>query len=113
MSYRIVQINELIRAETNKLFLTEIDFPRNCLATITEVQTSKDLRHAKILISVLPVMYTRKVVDKLNKSAGRLQFLLKKRLSLKPLPRLNFVIDETEKKAVEIENLLDRIKEEE
>jgi ribosome-binding factor A len=111
MPHRIAQINELVRQEINKLFLTEIEFPKNCLVTITQVETSKDLRHARIWLSVIPTTYTKKVLEKLNKNIGHLQFLLNKKLSLKPLPRLNFVIDETEKKASEIEQLLDRIKE--
>lgn len=110
MSHRIEQINELIRHELNGLILTEIDFPKNCLVTIIAVQTSKDLRHAKILISVMPSFYTKKVLDKMAANAGHLQYLLNQRLSMRPLPRLSFRIDDTEKKAAEIEELLDRIK---
>ena len=110
MSYRIQQVNQLIKQELNKLLLTEIEFPKNCLATITNIETSKDLRHAKIWLSVIPNLYTKKVLDKLTSSAGHLQFLLNKKLTMKPLPRLHFVIDETEKKAAKIEELLDRIK---
>lgn len=111
MSHRILQINELIRQELGQLLVAEIDFPSNCLATIVGVETSKDLRHAKIFISVIPTSYTKKILDKLTASSGHLQFLLHKKLSMKPLPRLRFVIDETERKAAEIEGLLDRIKE--
>ena len=111
MSYRILQVNELIRQELGRLLLTEIEFPKNCLATITQVETSKDLKHAKIWLSVIPITYTKKVLEKLNKNIGHLQFLLNKKLTMKPLPRLSFMIDETEKKASEIERLLDRIKE--
>jgi len=110
MSHRLEQINELIRHELNQLILIEIEFPKNCLATITEVETSKDLRHAKVWFSVIPNTYTKKVLDKLNGKIGHLQFLLNKKLSLKPLPRLHFSIDETEKKAQDIEAILDRIR---
>ena len=111
MSHRILQVNELIRQELNKLLVTEIEYPKNCLATITSIETSKDLRHAKVWLSVIPVAYTRKVLDKLNSQAGHLQFLLNKQLSMKPLPRLHFAIDETEKKARDIDAILDQIKE--
>lgn len=111
MSYRIQQVNELVKQELNKLLLTEIELPKNCLATITRIETSKDLRHAKVFLSIIPTAYTRKILDKLNARAGHLQFLLNKNLTMKPLPRIRFVIDETEKKAQDIEDLLDRIKE--
>ena len=111
MSYRIEQINQLIRQELSRLLLVEVELPKNCLATITEIETSKDLRHAKVWLSVIPVAYTKKVLDKFNSRAGHLQFLLNKRLSMKPLPRLHFDIDDSERKARDIEAILDQIKE--
>lgn len=111
MSHRILQVNELIRQELGKLLLTEVEFPKGCLVTITSVETAKDLRYAKVWLSVIPRLYTKKVLDKLTKRVGYLQFLLNKRLRMKPLPRLTFKIDETEQKAAEIEKLLDQIKE--
>jgi ribosome-binding factor A len=110
MSHRIEQINELIRQELGQLILTEIELPKNCLATIVGVESSKDLRHAKVWLSVIPGQYKKKILDKLNLNIGHLQFLLNKKLSIKPLPRLRFVIDETEDRAQGIEEILDRIR---
>ena len=110
MSHRLPQVNELIRQELSTLLLTEIEFPKNSLVTILKVEVSKDLRYGKVWLSVMPVAYTKKILDKLAAQAGHLQFLLNKKLSLKPLPRLYFAIDETEAKAAEIDELLDRIK---
>lgn len=111
MSHRIAQVNELIKQEVNELLLTEVEFPQGCLVTITEVQTSKDLRHAKIWVSVIPAYLLTKVLEKLKANVGHLQYLLNKKLSMNPLPRIRFTIDKTEEKALEIEALLDRIKE--
>ena len=111
MSHRIEQVNELIKQHLGALILTELEFPKNTLATIIAVEVSKDLRHAKVWVSVMPTMYTGKVLEKLKKNSGHLQYLLHQKLSMKPLPKIRFVIDETEKKASEIEALLDRIKE--
>ncbi|MBN1778884.1 MAG: 30S ribosome-binding factor RbfA [Candidatus Buchananbacteria bacterium] len=112
MSHRLEQISEVIRHEIGGLLLTEVEFPVGCLVTIVEVQTSKDLRHAKIIISVMPVKFTAKVLEKLQKNIGHLQFELNKKLSMKPLPRIRFAIDRTEHKAVGIEELLDKIRKE-
>ncbi len=111
MSHRISQVNEVIKQHLNSFILTEIEFPKNCLATIVRVETSKDLRHAKVWISVIPTVYTKKILDKFNHRVGHFQYLLNQKLSTKPLPQLRFLVDETEKKASEIEALLDRIKE--
>jgi len=74
------------------------------------VETSKDLRHSKIYISILPVKFTSKVLNQIKKNLGHIQYLLRKKLSLKPLPRIKFVVDRTEKEAYDIEMLLDSIK---
>jgi len=110
MSHRLAQINELIRQQLNQLLLTEFEFPQGCLVTIVRVETSRDLRHAKVWISVMPTHYIKKVLTKLNSQIGHLQFLINKKLLIKPLPRLRFAIDDTESKAQEIEQLLDQIK---
>jgi ribosome-binding factor A len=111
MSHRIDQINELIRVEFSRLVLSEIEFPLECLVTILRVETSPDLRHAKVWISVMPISYAGTVLEILRRHVGRLQLLLNKRLSMKPLPRLAFAIDDTEHRASSIDALLDRIKE--
>jgi ribosome-binding factor A len=111
MSHRLKQINNLIRQELDKLLLRELNLPKNCLVTITKVETSKDLRHAKIWVSILPFKYTGKIIRKLNLISGHLQFLLNKKLVLKPLPKINFMADTTEREAYEVEKLLDKIKE--
>ncbi len=109
MSHRLEQINEVIRVELNRLLLAEIDFPKDCLVTIVSVEVSKDLRHAKVWFSIMPAQLTKDVLNILNRNIGHLQFLLNKKLSLKPLPRLNFVVDQTEQKAAEIEQLINKI----
>ncbi len=110
MSHRIEQINELIRHEVGQLMLTELELPSGCLVTITRVITSKDLRHSKILISIMPEKFTGTVLEVIRKNIGQIQHQLNQRLSMKPLPRLNFGIDATEQEAAKIEELLDRIK---
>ncbi len=99
MSHRLEQVSEVIRHEVSALLLTEFEFPKNCLVTIIRVETSRDLRHAKISLSVLPGSYTGKILEKIKSQAGHLQFLLNKRLSLKPLPQISFTIDQTEQQS--------------
>ena len=111
MSHRIAQINELIRHELGSVLLTEMDFPKGALVTITNVETSKDLRHTKIWFSVLPAYFTPKILERLTKRKGSLEYALYQRLSMKPLPKLSFRVDDSERQAAEIDALLDSIKE--
>lgn len=110
MSHRIKQVNELIRQELNMVLLNEVDFPKGCLVTIVDVDASKDLRHARVWLTVMPTYLIPKVLEKLKKSTKHLEYELHQRLEMKPLPKLSFRVDETERKAQEIEELLDQIK---
>ena len=110
MSERILKINALIQLELGELLVREIEFPRQCLVTVTAVETSSDLHHAKVWVSVLPSMYAGKVLERLRKNAGHFQHLLNKRLRFKPLPRLSFAIDSSERDAAGVDQLLDQIR---
>jgi ribosome-binding factor A len=112
MSQRILQVNKVIKSELGRIILHNIDLPKNCLCTITEVETSKDLRHAKIWVSIYPFIYSRKILALLKKKSSIIQRDLHQTLSMKPLPRLRFEIDTTEARASSIDKLLDKIKKE-
>ena len=112
MPHRLPQINELIRDHLSRLLLTEVDWPEDLLVTVLRVETAKDLRHAKVWVSVLPFEKTSKALNLLRRKAGLLQFELNKKLTFKPLPRINFTADATEQKASGIEELLNRLRQE-
>ncbi len=94
MDNRHLQIDELIRKELANIFLKEVDFPKGCLVTITRVKTSKDIKDARVFISVLPGMFIGKVLSLIRNRSRHFVYLLKKRLSIKYVPDLHFVIEE-------------------
>jgi len=110
MSKRVFQINELLRKEIAFIIEREIELP-DVLATVTKVDCSPDLAQAKVWISVLPDAKMGSTIEKLRKRSGLIRSFLKKKVVLKILPKLNFVIDDTEKHAAEIEETLEKIKE--
>lgn len=112
MSLRIQRVNELLRKEMSQLLLKEIDFDQS-MVTITEVDTSPDLRQAKIKISVLPEKSTEAVLKRLEKNIFDLQQQLNKKLNMRPVPKLRFVIDKASIKEQRVEELLQKIKIEE
>ena len=109
-SQRIQQINELIKREMSKIFLREIDPPEGSLITITNVETSADLLQAKVWISVFPINQSKTVFRELSKRIGYLQRLLNKSLFLKFIPKIKFLLDETEEEASQVEKALDEAK---
>ena len=108
----MLKINSLITKELGQILNREVDLPGNCLITITGVDTSKDLRQTKILISVLPHSYGPQMLKKISKRGNEFRRLLKKKLSLKYIPQLHFQWDHTENEAQKIETILNQLKEE-
>ena len=80
----------------------------NNLITISYVQTSPDLKNAKVGVSGENV---KEVVKVLNSSKGYIRRELASKLIMKNTPELLFVVDDTAEKANRIEELLKKISE--
>lgn len=109
MSQRIKRINELLKHEISQLILREIDFP-DILVTITNIDTSADLRHAKVKISALPQDKNELAIEIINQNIFQIQQKLNRKLRMKPIPKIRFEIDQVEIKAQRIEELLSKNK---
>ncbi|MDD4996072.1 MAG: 30S ribosome-binding factor RbfA [Patescibacteria group bacterium] len=107
---RAKKIDELIKREMSKIFLKEIEPPEGSLVTITQVETSQDLLESKIWVSVFPIFFAKQILKEINKKIGHLQGLLNRRLIIYPLPRIRFVLDQTEERASKIEKIFDKIR---
>jgi len=110
MSDRILRVNALIKKELSQIFLTEIDFPKGILVTITKVETSANLKEVNVYVSVMPDSKTSRISGILNKIIYGIQQNLNKRLMMRPIPRIRFKMEQKTKEAAEIEELLEQIK---
>ena len=93
---RLRRIESLIRQEICSMISTgEIKDPRiEQLTTVTEVNISRDLGHAKVWVSRFgDRAAVAGSVDGLNHAAGFIQGVLSKRISLRVFPRLTFLVD--------------------
>ncbi len=106
---RILRINELLQQQISKILLEEIEIPEGHLVTIIRVDTAPNLKSSKIWISIFPYQKRKKVLRILKVNSGKIQFLLNRRLTMHPLPRIMFKLDATEEKAEKIEETLNRI----
>jgi len=91
-SLRQNKINELIKRELNEILVKNFDFPLDCLVTILEVNTSKDLGQSKIFFSIFPLEQSLSIFNFLQKDIGILQKALNKRLKMKMVPHLKFYL---------------------
>ena len=109
VSQRILRVNQLLKQEVSQSLSREIDFD-GVLVTITKVDASDDLKQAKVKISVMPTEKSEQVLRILEKNIYHLQQILNKKLTMKTVPKIRFVIDQTEVKAQRIEEILEKMK---
>ena len=105
MPQRIQRVNEIIKQEISKIILKQIDFD-DILVTVTNTDTSPDLKNCKIRISVIPTDKNDLALKTIEKNIYHLQQELNKRLHLKFTPKIRFEIDQIEAKAQRIEEIL-------
>ena len=113
MSQRIRRINQLIKRELGQILCEELNFPKEILVTLTRVEASADLREAKVYISVMPEKEIEKIIKVLNQNLRQLQQKINKRLTMKIIPKIKFREETKTREAARIEELLERVKNEE
>ena len=104
---RIGRINEEIQRELSALLRTVKD-PRlqNGLVTITHVDTTSDLRYAKIFISALDKSQEKDMMKGLKSASGYLRRELGRALNLRHTPELTFFRDDSMAKGAKILEML-------
>ncbi len=89
----------------------ELSDPRIGFATVTHVELSGDLHHARVLVSVLgDEEDQQKTFEGLSSAAGFVRRELARRLRLRRAPELAFVLDRGVEEGLRIETLIQRLK---
>ena len=110
MGLRLLKVNESIKETLSSVITTAgLKDPRIGFVTVTGVETSSDLRHAKVFVSVLGGQTERDAtMTALDKSRGFLQGKINASLHMKRTPQLHFFYDDTLDNAMRIERALKR-----
>ena len=107
MNTRLERVGQLIRDEIADILRREITDPLIGFVTLTEVEVSPDLRHAKVFFSVLGT--PEQVQDSIKgmlRARKHINSLLADRIDLRYIPKLHFVYDDTAAKAQRMAELL-------
>ncbi len=105
--YRQEKLGELIAAELSDLLRTRVKDPRVGFASITHVEVSGDLRHAKIFVSVLGSEDQQAAtIQALKHATGFLRHELASRLVLRYMPALVFKLDTSIEKGTRVLQLI-------
>ena len=103
------RVNEAVKEVVSE-GLGELKDPRIGFVTVTGVETSPDLRHARVFVSVLgSEAKRRKTLAGLEAAHGVLQARLARELRLKRTPQLAFEYDPTVERGVRMTQLIDEL----
>ena len=107
---RLDRVNQLIKEEISLVLQRELKDPRLGFVTITEVETAKDLRLAKVFVSVLgdDAQWTASL-QALTHARGFIRHWLRGHLELRVTPELDFRPDRSMAHAARIQELLKRL----
>jgi ribosome-binding factor A len=111
---RLQRVNQLIREEISHLIQRELKDPRLGFVTVTEVDVAKDLRTAKVYVSVLgSETQWQSSLQALESARGFIRSWLLPRLRLRAVPHLTFLPDRSMAHAAHIQTVLEGLKSEE
>ncbi|HET9757466.1 MAG TPA: 30S ribosome-binding factor RbfA [Candidatus Limnocylindrales bacterium] len=110
MSQRTDRIDELLRQEIGAIIVREVADPRIGFATITNVETTPDLRHAKVWVSVIGQPKERtQTIAALARAMPFVRRELGRNLRLKRIPDLHVELDDAAERGTRVLHLLDEL----
>lgn len=90
--------------------LAELNDPRIRDVTVTHVEVSGDLRHAKVHVSVMGDERRQNLsLRGLQSAAGFLQAKVAKRIETRYTPRIDFILDQGVKRSIEVARILHEV----
>jgi ribosome-binding factor A len=105
---RMRRVNEALRELIGDAISTELQDPRIGFVTVTAVDTSPDLRSARVYVSVLGESEAREAtLAALRSSHGVIQAKIAREMRMKRTPTLSFHYDESIERGDRISRLLD------
>jgi ribosome-binding factor A len=106
---RMRRVDEAMREVLSGAITSELKDPRVGFVTVTAVETSPDLRHARVYVSVLgEEAVRRRSLDGLQSAHGFLQRRVAGELRLKHTPTLEFLYDDSTDRGLRIAELTER-----
>lgn len=104
---RTARVNEQLRQEIALLIRDEVRDPRVGLTTITAVETSPELDHARVYITAMGEDAEKEeALSGLRSAAPFIRGQLGRRLHMRRIPELHFELDRKLENALRIESLL-------
>jgi ribosome-binding factor A len=101
------RLGDLIQREVSDLIRLEVRDPRVGMLTITSVDVSPDMSHAKVFFTVLEKDKLQDTLAGLGRCAGFLRSQLARRIKMYATPELRFAYDESVERGDRLSRLID------
>ncbi len=110
MSVRNQRLQSIFQKEITNIIQNEIKDPKLGFVTVSDVSVTNDLSYAKVYVSFLGKDQRNEAGLKiLIKARGFIRSQLAKRVKVYKVPELEFIIDDSLKKAQRIDDILNKI----
>ncbi len=111
MVRRIERVNVLLRQEISTILSNELNDPRlSSMVTVTSVEAARDLHSARVFVSVLGRPdQKRDTLVALKDASGFVRKRLRRSVTLRSVPTLEFTLDESIERGVEMLKLIDEV----
>ena len=103
------KVADLIQRELSELIRLEVRDPRVGMVTITSVDVSPDLSHAKVFVTLLEKDKLEDTLQGLRRAAGFLRSQLAHRMKMYTTPELRFAYDESVERGDRLSRLIDSV----
>ena len=111
---RVVRLNSLLKEVLSEVIHREVKNPHvHRFVSVTSVEITADLQHAKVLISVIGTQAEKDATIKaLQSAAGFIAITASKKVVMRYFPELTFKLDDSVDKQMQIDSVLHKIHQE-
>jgi ribosome-binding factor A len=109
---RADRVRKAVIREFSDILANEIKEPRliNHLISVTDVEVSGDLRHAKVFVSIMGDEATQKeVMEILKESESKFRYEIGQRIRLRYTPEIDIRLDDSLERGTRVTQLLNQI----
>ncbi len=113
MGRRSDRVQVQLRKEISRILQEDLKDPRIGFITVTRIDLTGDLRHAKVYFSIFGDEANQESsLEGIQSAAGYIRKLISERLNLRYTPELSFRLDKSAEYSIELEKTFERLKNE-
>lgn len=113
MSVKIKRIASNMMKEISYILANEIKDEHIKFVSVTDCKVTNDLSFAKVYINTLDENKKEEILHSLDKAKGFIRKMLSERIDIRHIPELQFVYDDSLENGQKIENIINKIHENE